>query len=397
MAEVVVNWSMNGAASEVRADRPSMSRWWRQVALVGGALALAACAGTVPRPRETAGNGPGDRPWSPSGLPQQPVRPPQVQPNRADPGVNRPPPGLEAVIHEIWRSFPGRTGIAVRRIDGNWSIARRGDEFFPQQSVSKTWVALAMLDAVDRGDVHLNDRVRITADDLTLFHQPLAGRVQREGVVEMTVAELLNTAITGSDNTANDSLLRHIGGPDVVRRFIERQSLGRIRFGPGERLLQSRIAGLEWQQRYAVGRNFQVAREQVPLAMRRMALDRYVADPDDGASPQAIVDALARLARGELLSPASTRLMLDTMARTTSGPQRLRAGVPAGWAVAHKTGTGQELAGTATGYNDIAILTAPDGTRYAVAVMLATTTASIPQRMAMMQSVSRAVAIYHGQ
>ncbi|QJQ33617.1 class A beta-lactamase [Sphingomonas lacunae] len=365
-------------------------------ALAAATLALAACAGTVPEPRTTA-NGPGDRPWSPSGLPLPQARPPATVPARIDPGINRPPPGLEPVIHEIWRTFPGRTGIAIRRIDGNWSLARRGDEFFPQQSVSKTWVAMAALDALDRGQIALTDRVRITPDDLTLFHQPLAGRVQREGNVEMTVAELLETAITGSDNTANDSLLRHIGGPDVVRRYVERHSLGRIRFGPGERLLQSRIAGLEWQQRYSVARNFQVAREQVPMSVRRMALERYVADPDDGASPLAIVDALTRLARGELLSPASTRLMIETMGRTRSGPQRLRAGVPAGWSVAHKTGTGQELAGTATGYNDIGILTAPDGTRYAVAVMLASTTASIPQRMAMMQSVSRAVATYHGQ
>lgn len=381
----------------VNGDRWARAGQGLRAALLGAAtLALAACAGTVPQPR-TSSTGPGDRPWSPSGLPLPQSRPPAAVPVRADPGINRPPPGLEPAIHEIWRTFPGRTGIAIRRIDGNWAVSRRGDEFFPQQSVSKTWVALAMLDAVDRGDVSLSDRVRITPDDLTLFHQPLASRVQREGQVEMTVAELLNVAITGSDNTANDSLLRHIGGSDIVRRFIERHSLGRIRFGPGERLLQSRIAGMEWQQRYSVARNFQVAREQVPLSIRRMALDRYVADPDDGASPQAIVDALARLARGELLSPASTRLMLDTMARTRSGPQRLRAGVPAGWSVAHKTGTGQELAGTATGYNDIAILTAPDGTRYAVAVMLASTTASIPQRMAMMQSVSRAVATYHGQ
>lgn len=387
--------SRNGISSSGR-RMEFRRRWVAQSALVAGALALAACSGTVPRPRGPVATGPGDRPWSPGALPQ-PTSPPPRVPTRADPGVNRPPAGLEAVIHEIWRTFPGRTGIAIRRIDGNWSIARRGDEFFPQQSVSKTWVALALLDAVDRGDVRLSDRVSITPDDLTLFHQPLATRVQREGEVELTVAELLERAITGSDNTANDSLLRHIGGPDVVRRFIDGHGLGRIRFGPGERLLQSRIAGMEWQQRYSVARNFQVAREQVPLAIRRMALERYVADPDDGASPQAIVDALARLARGELLSPTSTRLMIDTMSRTTSGPQRLKAGVPAGWLVAHKTGTGQELAGTATGYNDIAIITAPDGTRYSVAVMLASTTASIPQRMAMMQSVSRAVATHHGQ
>jgi beta-lactamase class A len=81
--------------------------------------------------------------------------------------------------------------------------------------------------------------------------------------------------------------------------------------------------------------------------------------------------------------------------RTKSGPNRLKAGVPAGWRFGHKTGTGQELAPVSTGYNDIGIMTAPDGTRYAVVVMIASTTSSIPARMAMMQAVSRAVAIHH--
>ena len=76
-------------------------------------LALAACAGTVPSPR--AAQGPGDRPWSPSPLPQGAVSRPVVQP-LPDAGSNRPPPGLEPAIHELWRTFPGRTGIAIRRI-----------------------------------------------------------------------------------------------------------------------------------------------------------------------------------------------------------------------------------------------------------------------------------------
>jgi beta-lactamase class A len=365
----------------------------RTIIAASAALSLAACVGS-PQPRTppppTASTG--TRPWTPQPPPQQPA----PTSSRFDPGVTRPPAGLEPVIHEIWRNFPGRTGIAIRRIDGDWLVSRRGDEYFPQQSVSKLWVSLALLDRVDRGEVSLNDRIAITADDLTLFHQPLAARVRNQGRVEETAGQLLDLAITGSDNSANDALLRHAGGPDAVRGFIERNALGRIRFGPGERLLQSRIAGLDWQQRYSVGSSFQTARNAVPLAMRQQALQRYLADPEDGASPDAIVAALARLARGELLSPTSTQLILDTMVRTRSGPQRLRAGVPAGWQVAHKTGTGQVLGAVSTGYNDIAILTAPDGTRYAVAVMIADTTASIPQRMAMMQSVSRAVAQYHG-
>lgn len=87
--------------------------------------------------------------------------------------------------------------------------------------------------------------------------------------------------------------------------------------------------------------------------------------------------------------------MLDTLGRTRSGPNRLKAGVPAGWQFLHKTGTGQDLPPVSTGYNDVGIMTAPDGTRYAVAVMLAETTASIPQRMQLMQAVSRAVGRWH--
>ena len=53
--------------------------------------------------------------------------------------------------------------------------------------------------------------------------------------------------------------------------------------------------------------------------MRKAAFDHYVSDPYDGAAPSAIVGALARLKRGELLSPASTQHLLDIMSHTMTG------------------------------------------------------------------------------
>lgn len=314
------------------------------------------------------------------------------------PAVVRAPLGLENLLNDQWRTFPGRTGVAIMRIDGGeWITGKRADALFPQQSVSKTWVALTILDLVDQNKVRLDQKIRITRDDLAVFHQPIRDSVIANGEIEVTVLSLLEQAIIGSDNTANDSLLRTAGGPQAVQNFLLRKKLGAIRFGPGERLMQSAIAGLEWRQEYAIGRQFYAARAEVPLATRKAALDRYLADPVDGASPEAIVRALAKLAKGELLSPASTRLILGIMSRTSSGPNRLRAGVPAGWRFVHKTGTGQILPPVSTGYNDIGIMTAPDGTRYAVAVMMGSTTAPIPQRMSFMQFVSRTIATYHGQ
>ena len=332
---------------------------------------------------------------APTALPAQKQAAPAVQ---VRPAVVRAPVGLENLLNDQWRIFPGRTGVAIMRIDGGeWITGKRVDALFPQQSVSKTWVALTILDLVDQNKLRLDQKVRITRDDLAVFHQPIRDRVIANGEIEVTVLSLLEQAIIGSDNTANDSLLRTAGGPQAVQNFLLRKKLGAIRFGPGERLMQSAIAGLEWRQEYAIGSRFYAARAEVPAATRKAALDRYLADPVDGASPEAIVRALAKLAKGELLSPASTRLILGIMSRTSSGPNRLRAGVPAGWQFVHQTGTGQILSSVSTGYNDIGIMTAPDGTRYAVAVMMGSTTAPIPQRMSFMQFVSRTIATYHGQ
>ena len=71
--------------------------------------------------------------------------------------------------------------------------------------------------------------------------------------------------------------------------------------------------------------------------------------------------------------------------------------MPAGWTIAHKTGTGQFFDGVQSGYNDIGILTAPDGTNYTIAVMIGSTRASYAARMGMMQEVTRSVVRYHDQ
>jgi len=320
-----------------------------------------------------------------------------IAPVRAfSPAYTRPSPMLTARIDELHRNFPGKAGIAVRRIDGAWAYSKRGNDLFPQQSVSKLWVSMAALDQVDRGLLKMETPVSIGPENLTLFHQPIAARVAREGRVHETVSSLMELAITGSDNTANDALLWKAGGPNAVRDFITKRQLGAIRFGPGERLLQAGIAGMNWNQAYSEGRRFYLERSKVPEFIRKKALDSYVANPIDGAAPLAIVDALAKLARGELLSPASTRRLVATMERTKSGPRRLKGGVPPGWRVGHKTGTGQQHSAISTGYNDIAIITAPDGTRYAAAVMIGSTSVGVPARMALMQGVSKAIADYHG-
>jgi len=308
----------------------------------------------------------------------------------------QPPRTLATRITALGSSFAGSVGIAVQSIDLGWRVGRQAEQLYPQQSVSKLLVALTIMDQVDRGLRSLGEPVTLTRADLTVFHQPIAAQVLNNGGSYTTTLEaLLTQAMQKSDNTANDKLMRLAGGPDAVRAFMAGRRLGNIRFYNGERALQSRIAGLAWNQSYSVGDAFFKAREAVPLGLRQSLFDRYIADPDDGAAPFALVDVLARLKRGELLSPASTAKLLTIMSNTSTGKNRLGGGLKPGWTLAHKTGTGQELGGVQAGYNDIGVLTAPNGRSYAVAVMIGKTATPLIVRMTLMNDVVRAVIAGH--
>lgn len=324
---------------------------------------------------------------------------PAPEGRRQAPQVARPAPPAPAYIQsrvtELGRSFDGRVGIAVRSIDEGWSTGWKADELYPQQSVSKLWVSITAMDAVDRGKIRLDDKVTLSRGDLTLFHQPIAQMILGGSDYTTTVGDLLERAITTSDNTANDKLMRSVGGADAVRAMIRSKHLGAIRFYNGERALQSRIAGLMWSPSYSIGNAFYQARDALPRAVREAAFNRYVSDPFDGAAPSAIVSALARLKRGTLLSPSSTAYLLDVMSHTKTGANRLKGGLAPGWVLNHKTGTGQVLGDAQAGYNDIGILTAPDGRSYAVAVMIKLTTVPLPVRMELMNNVVRAVIAQH--
>ena len=307
---------------------------------------------------------------------------------------NRPGPAeLKAQVDALGRSFGGKAGISIVSLRDGWQVDHAAAGLYPQQSCSKLWVAIAALDAVDRGRVKLTDRVTLGREDLTLFHQPLASKIMG-GTRTISLGELLFTAITESDNTANDKLMRSVGGPQAVRDVIAAKQLGSIRFYDGERALQSRIAGLIWSQSYSVGDAFYKARGSLPTAVRRASFERYIADPYDGAAPHSVALALVRLKRGELLSPDSTARLLRIMGSTKTGALRVRAAVRPGWKWSHKTGTGQNFQGRVGGINDIGLLTAPDGSTYAMAIM------TVPNKsdgasQDLMQAVTRTVIAEH--
>jgi beta-lactamase class A len=331
---------------------------------------------------------------------QPPPREPTSTPASSDPSAREeaayisggppPPQQFAAQIEALGQGFPGRVGIAVQSVDDGWTADFRGGGLFPQQSVSKLWVAATVMDQIDRGQMHLGDTVNLTRADLTIFHQPIRARIGN-GSYTTDIAELLRFAMTQSDNTANDVLFRRVGGQAGVARYLVGNKLDEIAIGPGEKLLQTKAAGLAWDDRFSTGKTFWHVRETVPVGERAKALAAYVASPPDAATPVAIANGLSRIARGELLSRASSAYLITLMHQSKTGPDRLKSGLSNGWSIAHKTGTGQVLGTFATGYNDVGILTGPTGRTYAVVVMIAATRASVKARQALMGAVTRTV------
>jgi beta-lactamase class A len=306
------------------------------------------------------------------------------------------PAELQSELDRLAAGYGEEVGIAVTDVAKGWTAGVDKDRPYPQQSVSKLWVAIALMRAADEGRVDPDAWVTLTDADRSVFFQPVAYNIDADGY-QTQISALLRRALVESDNAANDRLMRELGGPDGVAARLQAMGLTGVKVGAYERDLQALTAGLVWRPEYGTGWNFQAAREALPKADREAAMAAYLENPLDGASPAGITTALAALSRGELLSPQRTREILDLMHAARTGPRRLKGGLPPGWSIAHKTGTGQDFEGFSAGINDVGLLTAPDGHVYAVAVMMRRARHSVPERLAFMQSVTRAVAAQWGR
>jgi len=244
----------------------------------------------------------------------------------------------------------GRLGVAALDTGSGRRLDHRGGERFPMCSTFKVLLAGAVLARVDRGSDGLGRALRYTRADL-LEYAPITTARVAEG--RMTLADLCAAAVEVSDNTAANLLLAHLGGPGAVTAFA--RSLGDpvTRLDRTEPALNTAIPG----------------------------------DPRDTTTPSAMVDTLKHLLLGEALRPASRQRLEGWMRGCTTGGTRLRAGLPAGWIVGDKTGTG--VRGTV---NDMAILRPPGRAPILVAAYLTGSTASARDREAALADVGRIVA-----
>ncbi len=300
---------------------------------------------------------------------------------------------LEALATDVAaisaRAKPGVLGLGFMNLESGQMWTLNGERPFPMQSIFKAALGAAVLSEVDAGRLSLAENMSIGGRQLSPPHSPIAEAWPGRAIY--TVDQLLIAAVSDSDNTAADVLMKRIGGPGAVTAWLQSKKVDEVRIDRYERELQPESMGMASFRQAWKGAAFASAMATVQPEVRRRAALAYLRDPRDTATPRGMLLFLSRLAAGELLSAASTRRLLTIMAQSPRGPERLKAGFPKGAVFAHKIGTSGSDQGLNLAYNDVGILTLADHRSYAVAAFLSGSTAPEAARADLLADIGRAV------
>jgi beta-lactamase class A len=264
--------------------------------------------------------------------------------------------GLRSEFEKIARAANGRVGVAVQILESGETVDLRGDEHFPMHSVYKLPIAMAVLQRVDRGDLKLDQLVKVEPADFVRKGMYSPVRDKYPNGTELTVAQLLRYTICESDGSTSDVLMKLVDGPGSVMAFLKEIRVADIHVVNSEKEI-----GRDWETQY---RNW--------------------------ATPKGALALLVALHSHRGLSQESQALVLKLTSESSPGAKRLKGELPAGTAVAHKTGTGGTQNGITSATNDIGIITLPDGRHLAIAAFVSDSAADDDTRDQVIAHIAKA-------
>ncbi len=249
----------------------------------------------------------------------------------------------------------GRIGVAALDLGSGRSIGVLGDQPFPLASTAKVAIVATFLAGVDEGRFHLGDRYPMM---MPLHSAKLSSAVApvRQGEW-LPAEELIERALTLSDNHATDGLLAAVGGPQAVDRWLHRVGLSGMR----------------------IDHNINTLVRDDGVINPATTIDYH-----DSTTPLTMVHLLAGLYQGEWLSSSSREVLMGAMSRCRTGVHRMKLLLPSDALIGHKTGT---LANTSS---DVGIIRTPTGRTVALAIYV-TGQGSKPGRESRIATIARAV------
>jgi len=241
----------------------------------------------------------------------------------------------------------GRLGVAA--MDSAGRTLFDADSRFAMCSTFKLPLAAAMLGGVERGRWTLAEELPFGEADL-LDYAPVVRASLAAG--RLSIEALCAAIIEVSDNSAANILLRKLGGPAALTEYIRSHGDRETRLDRTEPELNANLPG----------------------------------DPRDTTTPAAMLRLTRSILFGERLSQPSRVRLAGWMARCATGRDRLRAGLPAGWRLGDKTGTGANGA-----HNDVLFALPPGQPPLVIASFISGGDAPDPVRAEVHAAVARFV------
>jgi beta-lactamase class A len=257
---------------------------------------------------------------------------------------------IEQQLAELERRHGGRLGVAILDTSSQRLIAQRGDERFALCSTFKALLAAFVLVRVDRKQEDLS-RMIVYGKEQLVPYSPITEKHTGEG--GLSVGSICEAAVTLSDNTAANLLLDSVGGPQALTDWLRSTGDDTTRLDRHEPELNENRPG----------------------------------DLQDTTTPVAMLNTLRTLVFGNVLSPASRDQLLAWLVSNKTGDQKLRAGLPKGWRIGDKTGSGANNAS-----NDVAVIWPTSRAPMIVTVYYTHSRADAAQVNAVMAEVGRLVA-----
>ncbi len=271
---------------------------------------------------------------------------------------------VQRQISEIAAQAKGRVGVSATLLETGEIVASLNpQEHFPMQSVYKLPISMAVIKQVDAGKIRLDQKVKVTKDDYIgrAAHSPVRDRFPNG--TEMTVSELIRFALSESDGTASDVLMKLAGGPEAVQAYLSGLGITDLKIVDTEKSLA----------------------ENHSVQFRNWA------------TPEAATALLKALHERRGLSESGQALLLKYMIESRPGANRLKGLLPADTIVAHKTGTSGTEKGVTAATNDIGIITLPNGKHLAIAVFVSESPADEAKREGVIAKIAKLAVDSHRQ
>jgi beta-lactamase class A len=272
--------------------------------------------------------------------------------------ANKQRDSLQAQITQIASLAKGRVGVSAILLETGETLASLNpQDHFPMQSVYKLPISMAVMKQVDDGKLNLDQKERIAKEDYVgpAAHSPIRDKYPQGA--ELTVNELLRYALSESDGTASDVLMKVAGGNTAVQSYLN---------------------NLPVQDLIVVNTEKEFSQDST-LQYRNYA------------SPESAVAVLRVLFERRGLSQSSQTLLLKYMTESIPGAKRLKGLLPAGTIIAHKTGTSGTENGVTAATNDIGIITLPNGKHLAIAVFVADSPADEATRESVIAKIAKTI------